>query len=55
MERPADDNKQHPKIIKGLVGWAIVDDKLAVYAKTKRQAIRRYQELVASDNSDRTR
>ena len=35
-----------PKVIKGWMGWAVVGDGCFVYAKTRAEALRRYQDKV---------
>ena len=39
-----------PKLIKGLLGWAAIGDGFMVYAKTRKEALRRYEAAVASSD-----
>ena len=37
-----------PKLVKGQLGWAAIGDGFMVYAKTRKEALRRYEAAVES-------
>ena len=37
-----------PKLVKGQLGWAAIGDGFMVYAKTRKEALRRYEAAVGS-------